>query len=213
MKTVRRYHPRPVSKRRARHPARPTPTVARVPDEVPVAAPARTYVLSAIPPTVRSASILASAIVAIGLFAYGITLLPKANFVNFDINGYRAKQARSQSQSLRSIIAEKIGADALTPAGVAGWVDYESTSGNLVMSIKNRRGEPVQGANVQAVFTHADGSRGPSVLLQPDATSRYSADVKALGTGPWGVSIVATDPSVATGSQLLFRVEKDIRIQ
>jgi hypothetical protein len=24
---------------------------------------------------------------------------------------------------------------------------------------------------------------------------------------------VATDPSVATGSQLLFRVEKDIRIQ
>jgi hypothetical protein len=51
------------------------------------------------------------------------------------------------------------------------------------------------------------------VLLQPDASSRYSADVRTLGTGPWGVSIVATDPSVATGSQLLFRIEKDIRIQ
>lgn len=211
MKTVRRYHPRPAAKHRLRRPARPATPTPRFPD--PAAAPPRGESLSNIPPAVRSASVLGVIIGAIGLFAYGITLLPKTVFVDFDINAYRAQQARNQGQSLRSVIAEKIGADALTPSGVAGWIDYEKSSGNLVMSIKNRRGEPVSGANVQAVFTRQDGSRGPSLLLQPDATNRYSADVKSLGAGPWGVSIVATDPSVTTGSQLLFRVEKDIRIE
>ncbi len=96
---------------------------------------------------------------------------------------------------------------------MAGWLEFDGASGNLAMSIKNRRGEPVQGANVQALFTRSDGVRGPNVLLQPDADKRYSADVKSLGAGPWGVSIIATDPSVTSGSQLLFRVEKDIEIK
>lgn len=140
-------------------------------------------------------------------------MLPQAEFATFDINSYRAQQASNHAQSMRSIIAEKLGADALTTTGVVGWVDFEGKSGNLVMRIKDRRGEPVSGADVHAMFTHEDGSRGPRLLLQPDATNRYSADVRSLGAGPWGVTVVATDPSVTIGSQLLFRVEKDIRIQ
>jgi hypothetical protein len=162
----------------------------------------------------RASAPLSAAAAVIGAFIYGVTLLPKAEFTAFDINAYREKLARKPGgESLRSIIARQIGADGLTPSGVAGWLDYEPSSGVLVMSIKDVRGNPVVGADVRAAMRRPTAPDGPNFMLVPDADKAYSAEIKSLGHGPWDVSITAVDPSVPSGTGLIFRVEKNITVR
>lgn len=157
--------------------------------------------------------LLATAIV-IGLIVYGATLIPRPEFTTFDINAYREELARRPAgESVRSMIAREIGADGLTTTGTAGWIDYDPSSGALVLSMKNRRGEPIEGADVRAAIRRPQGSEGARFVLTPDPDKRYRAELKSFGKGTWDVSVTAIDPSIPSGTGLIFRLEKNIRVE
>jgi len=204
-RNARRRRNKPRSAPPRRYPVRQFPEPAK-PEATPAPPPQRHGLIRASAPLTVCAAVIA-------LLIYGVTLIPQPEFTAFDINAYREKLARRPGESLRSLIARHLGADGLTPNGTAGWLDYEPSSGNLVMSIKDHHGMPVNGADVRAAIRRTDQAQGSHFIMTQDQDKRYSAELKSFGKGTWDISVTAIDPSVPRGSGLIFRVEKNVRVE
>ncbi len=165
-----------------------------------------------IPPTLRSLLILGFAIFCISGLIFGVMQLPRLHYGEINVAQFKSRDFRALSHNPRDVIANSLGLDTLNHKGVSGKFDYDNQSGAISMHIRDRDGNPIPGIHVTARLWRPNGRPGPKLLMRQDATKKYSVPVRELGAGNWRVTVSASDPKRTHGTNLLFQIDKDLRV-
>lgn len=165
-----------------------------------------------LPPTLRSVLILGIAVFCISSLIYGVMQLPRLHYGEINIAQFKSRDFRAGNHNPRDVIASSLGLDTLNHEGVSGKFDYDSSSGAISMHIRDRDGNPVPGIHVTAKLWRPNGRPGPKLVMRQDATRKYIAPVREFGPGNWRVTVSASDPNRTHGTNLLFQIDKDVRV-
>ncbi len=166
-----------------------------------------------IPSTLRSLLILGFAMSGISFIIYGVMQLPRLHYGEINVAQFKSRDFREGAPNPRNVIASSLGLDTLNHKGVSGKFSYDSASGAISMHIRDRDGNPVPGIHVTATLRRPNGRTWHKLVMHQDATRRYTAPVRRFGTGDWRVTVSASDPHRTHGTNLMFQIDKDLRVK
>ncbi len=161
----------------------------------------------------KSTIILIASLVAISMVVYSVARVPLTQYSDTKIGHFKTRNFGTNLASARERIAVQLGLDTLNHKGVNGKMDYNDRSGELSMTIRNRDGKPIPGIQVIAQLALSDRKPGPRLMMQQDENQGYSTPIRQFGPGNWHVTVSASDPNRTTGSDVMFQVEKYVRVK
>ena len=151
-------------------------------------------------------------VAASGSFVYGVTLLPSGPSGAYPVPDFKVRDWENKRSNSVRYQQDKAKIDALTQHGYSGALEFDPSVGALMMDIRDKNGEHLNGIHVVARLSGPDRVGQSQLLLQQGNSAKYAADVGRMESGDWTVSVTAVNPRERTNPPFLFHIDKVISV-
>ncbi len=151
-------------------------------------------------------------VAASGSFVYGVTLLPSSPMGAYPVPDFKVRDWENKRASSVHYQPDQSKIDALTRQGYSGALEFDSSAGALMMDIRDKNGDHLNGIHVVARLSGPDRTGQSQLLMQQGNDAKYAADIGRMESGDWTVSVTAVNPRERTNPPFLFHIDKVISV-